>query len=189
MKLTTKWIVAPLLLTALGTTAAVTSPAAYAQADASGKTIVDLAVATPDLSTLVTAVKAAGLVETLSGPGPFTVFAPTNAAFAKIPPAQLKALLADKAALTKILTYHVISGEVPASVVTGLPYKAYKTTVSGDKFLISPSPTMINNAKIIKTDIMASNGVIHLIDTVIMPGKMDTVSKMKMGKMNKMGGM
>lgn len=133
------------------------------------KDIVAIAMSDPQFSTLVTAIKAAGLVSTLQGPGPFTVFAPTNAAFAKIPAAKLKAVLADKATLTKILTYHVLPGKIPASVVVGMSGPANKKTVEGATVKVSPKPPMVNNAKIIKTDIMASNGIIHVIDTVLMP--------------------
>ncbi len=137
------------------------------------KNIVELAAATPDLSTLVTAVTAAGLTSTLSGPGPFTVFAPTNAAFAKIPKAALDALIADKAGLTKVLTYHVVSGKV---LKAGIPLGKDITTVQGATLTINVvgSDVIITDAKggkskIITTDILATNGVVHLIDTVIMP--------------------
>jgi uncharacterized surface protein with fasciclin (FAS1) repeats len=140
------------------------------------KNIVELAVATPDLSTLVTAVKAAGLVETLSGPGPFTVFAPTNAAFKKIPDATLNDLLlpANKDALSKILTYHVVAGKVLKADIKPLPFTA--KTVQGGSFTVDVvgADVIITDAKggkskIITTDILATNGVVHLIDAVIMP--------------------
>lgn len=133
-----------------------------------GMDVVDTAVAAGDFSTLVTAIKAAGLVETLKGDGPFTVFAPTNEAFAKIPKAQLNALLEDKAALTKVLTYHVVSGKVMAADVVKMTSAA---TVEGQSIKISSSDdrVKVDNANVIKTDIAASNGVIHVIDTVIMP--------------------
>lgn len=151
-----------------------------ATAHAQDKDIVDVAAGNPDFSTLVTAVKAAGLVETLKGAGPFTVFAPTNEAFAKIPKAALAKLLKDKKALTAVLTYHVVSGKVMAADLK--PTQKVKTVQGGEVTIVtSPSP-MINNAKITKTDIEASNGVIHVIDTVIMPGKKSG----KMGKMHKM---
>lgn len=129
--------------------------------------IVDTAVKNPDFSTLVTAVKAAGLVDTLKGEGPFTVFAPTNAAFKKVPAAKLKALLANKALLTKVLTYHVVSGKVlAADLKNGEKVK----TVEGASATISlKHGAKINTAKIIKTDIEADNGVIHVIDTVLLP--------------------
>lgn len=132
-----------------------------------GMDVVDTAVAAGDFSTLVTAIKAAGLVETLKGDGPFTVFAPTDEAFKKIPEAQLAALLDDKAALTKVLTYHVVPGKVMAADVVKLNSAA---TVEGQSVKISSSDGVkVDNANVVKTDITASNGVIHVIDTVIMP--------------------
>jgi uncharacterized surface protein with fasciclin (FAS1) repeats len=128
--------------------------------------IVDIAVAGGTFNTLVAAVTEASLVETLKGDGPFTVFAPTDEAFAKIPQAQLDALLADKAQLTKVLTYHVVSGTVMASDVKA----GQVTTVEGSDVTITvDNGVMINNANVIKTDIVASNGVIHVIDTVLIP--------------------
>jgi uncharacterized surface protein with fasciclin (FAS1) repeats len=148
-----------LLLTGFATTA-----------KAQDKDIVDTAVAAGSFKTLATALTEAGLIETLKSAGPFTVFAPTDEAFAKIPKAKLDALLKDKAALTKVLTYHVIKGKVMAAQVVTLNGKSVatvegstaKVTVKGDK-------VMVNNANVVKTDIAASNGVIHVIDTVIMP--------------------
>ena len=129
--------------------------------------VIDTAVAAGDFSTLVTAIKAAGLVETLKGDGPFTVFAPTDEAFKKIPEAQLAALLDDKAALTKVLTYHVVPGRVMAADVVKLDSAA---TVEGQAVKITSSDGVkVDNANVVKTDITASNGVIHVIDTVIMP--------------------
>ena len=137
-------------------------------AQAAGKTIVDIAVGDPQFSTLVTALKAAGLVKTLSGKGPFTVFAPTNAAFAKIPKADLDKLLADKVALTKVLTYHVVAGKVTAAQVMKL--KMAKTVQGSEvNVMVMGKSVKINDAKVIKANIMASNGVIHVIDTVLMP--------------------
>ena len=128
--------------------------------------IVDTAVAAGSFKTLVTAVQAAGLVETLKGPGPFTVFAPTDEAFAKIPKATLDALLKDKAALTKVLTYHVVPGKVMAKDVKAGPVK----TVQGSSFTVSTTGGVkVDAANVVKTDIAADNGVIHVIDTVIMP--------------------
>ena len=129
--------------------------------------IIDTAVGAGQFTTLAKALTAAGLIDTLKGPGPFTVFAPTDAAFAKIPPAQLNALLADKAALTKVLTYHVVSGEaLAADVKTG-----QVKTVEGQSLnvVVSSMGVKVNNANVIKTDVMASNGVIHVIDTVVLP--------------------
>lgn len=130
------------------------------------KDIVDTAVAAGSFKTLVTAVQAAGLVDTLKGEGPFTVFAPTDAAFAKIPKDQLNALLADKAMLTKVLTYHVVAGKVMAADVKA----GMVPTVAGQSINVTTNyGVKINDAKVVKTDIMASNGVIHVIDSVLMP--------------------
>ena len=135
------------------------------------KTIVEIAVGNPDFSTLVAALKAAGLVDTLSGTGPFTVFAPTNAAFAKIPKADLDKLLADKAALTKVLTYHVVAGKVMAKDVLTMNGKGAKT-VQGQEVMIGvagSNVTLNGSSKVTAVDIEAKNGGIHVIDTVIMP--------------------
>lgn len=128
--------------------------------------IVDTAVAAGSFKTLVTAVQAAGLVDTLKGPGPFTVFAPTDEAFAKIPKATLDALLKDKAALTKVLTYHVVPDKVMAKDVKAGMVK----TVQGSSITVSTTGGVkVDAANVVKTDIAADNGVIHVIDTVIMP--------------------
>ena len=128
--------------------------------------IVDTAVKAGNFKTLVAAVQAAGLVDTLKGPGPFTVFAPTDEAFAKIPKATLDGLLKDKAALTKILTYHVVSGKVMAKdVKPGM----VKTVQGSDITLATAGGVTVNGAKVIAADVAADNGVIHAIDTVIMP--------------------
>lgn len=128
--------------------------------------IVDTAVKAGSFKTLATALTAAGLVDTLKGPGPFTVFAPTDEAFAKIPKAQLDALLKDKAKLTAVLTYHVVPGKVMAADVKAGKVK----TVQGSELTIATTGGVtVDNAKVTKTDIAASNGVIHVIDTVIMP--------------------
>ena len=129
--------------------------------------IVDTAKSAGTFNTLVTAVEAAGLADTLKGPGPFTVFAPTDAAFAKIPKAKLDALLKDKAALAKVLTYHVVPGKVTASDVKPGKVK----TVEGDSLTIEANggKVMVDKAAVTKTDIVADNGVIHVIDTVLMP--------------------
>jgi uncharacterized surface protein with fasciclin (FAS1) repeats len=145
--------------------AAIVAPAA-AQAG-SQKDIVDTAVAAGSFNTLATALKAAGLVETLKGPGPFTVFAPTDEAFAKIPKADLDALIADKAKLTKVLTYHVVSGKVMAADVTQL--KQAKTVEGQMVKIDTSSGVKINGANVIKADVEASNGVIHVIDSVMLP--------------------
>jgi uncharacterized surface protein with fasciclin (FAS1) repeats len=128
--------------------------------------IVDTAVSAGSFKTLVTAVQAAGLVDTLKGPGPFTVFAPSDEAFAKIPKATLDGLLKDKAALTKVLTYHVVPGKVMAADVKAGKVK----TVQGSEITLSTmGGVKVDNANVVKTDVVASNGVIHVIDTVIMP--------------------
>ncbi|MDP2771042.1 MAG: fasciclin domain-containing protein [Giesbergeria sp.] len=128
--------------------------------------IVDTAVKAGNFKTLVAAVQAAGLVDTLKGPGPFTVFAPTDEAFAKIPKTTLDGLLADKAALTKVLTYHVVPGKVMAKDVKAGKVK----TVQGQELTISTNMgVMVDQSKVIATDVTASNGVIHAIDTVLMP--------------------
>jgi len=140
---------------------------ASAQA-APAKDIVETAVAAGSFKTLAAALTAAGLVETLKGTGPFTVFAPTDEAFAKIPAATLDALLKDKAALTKVLTYHVVAGKVMAKDVVKLS-KA-KTVEGADvAIMVTNGKVMVNKAHVVKTDIEASNGVIHVIDSVIMP--------------------
>ena len=130
--------------------------------------IAGIVAGNPDFSTLLAAVKAAGLVDTLSGGGPFTVFAPTNAAFAKIPSAQLNALLNDPAKLKSVLLYHVVSGKVMAADVVKL---TTANTVEGSpiNIAVNGSTVMINDATVTQTDIAASNGVIHVIDTVLMP--------------------
>lgn len=133
------------------------------------KNIVEIAAGAEDFSTLVAAVKAAGLVETLSGEGPFTVFAPTNAAFAALPEGTVESLLKpeNKAKLTKILTYHVVGAKVMAADVKA----GEVATVEGSKFTIkvADGKVMVDDANVVKTDIVASNGVIHVIDKVIMP--------------------
>jgi uncharacterized surface protein with fasciclin (FAS1) repeats len=132
------------------------------------KDIVDTAISAGSFNTLVAAVEAAGLVETLKSDGPFTVFAPTDAAFAKLPAGTLEALLADKEKLTAILTYHVVPGKVMAADVVNL--KTAKTA-NGKPLSISATngSVMVDNANVIQTDISASNGVIHVIDTVVLP--------------------
>ena len=128
--------------------------------------IVDTAVKAGSFNTLAAALTAADLVATLKGKGPFTVFAPTDAAFAKIPKADLDALLKDKAKLTAVLTYHVVAGKVMAADVKAGKVK----TVQGSEITISTmGGVSVDNAKVIKTDIMTSNGVIHVIDSVIIP--------------------
>jgi len=128
--------------------------------------IVDTAVAAGSFKTLATALGAADLVGTLKGKGPFTVFAPTDEAFAKIPKADLDALLKDKKKLTAVLTYHVVPGKVMAADVKAGKVK----TVQGSEVTIATTGGVtVDKAKVVKTDIAASNGVIHVIDTVLMP--------------------
>ena len=144
----------------------VVSALAVAAFSVQAKDIVDTAVAAGNFKTLATALQAAGLIDTLKGPGPFTVFAPTDAAFAKVPKAQLDALLADKVKLTAVLTYHVVSGKVMAKDVKAGKVK----TVQGSELTIATAGgVMVDNAKVTATDIVADNGVIHVIDTVVMP--------------------
>ena len=134
---------------------AITALSAFSLA-AQAKDIVDTAVAAGNFKTLVAAVQAAGLVDTLKGAGPFTVFAPTDEAFAKIPKADLDALLKDKAKLSAVLTYHVVAGKV-------------KTVQGSELTLSTTGGVMVNGAKVIATDIVADNGVIHVIDSVVLP--------------------
>ena len=130
------------------------------------KDIVDTAVAAGNFKTLATALQAAGLIDTLKGKGPFTVFAPTDEAFAKVPKDQLDALLKDKAALTKVLTYHVVPGKVMAKDVKAGKVK----TVQGSELTVATaSGVMVDGAKVTATDIVADNGVIHVIDSVVLP--------------------
>jgi len=139
---------------------------AVASLSAQAADIVDTAVAAGNFKTLVTAIKAAGLVDTLKGSGPFTVFAPTDAAFAKIPKADLDKLLADKAKLKSVLTYHVVSGKVMSKDIKPGMVK----TVQGSAVTVATTGgVMVNNAKVVAADVPASNGVIHAIDTVLMP--------------------
>jgi uncharacterized surface protein with fasciclin (FAS1) repeats len=131
------------------------------------KDIVDTAVSAGQFNTLAKALTEAGLIETLKGKGPFTVFAPTDEAFAKLPAGTLEALLADKAKLTAVLTYHVVPGKVTASDVVKL---TEAKTVQGQNVKINTmGGVMVNDAHVVKTDVMASNGVIHVIDKVILP--------------------
>ena len=141
-------------------------------------TIVDVASADANFSTLVAAVSAAGLVETLSGTGPFTVFAPTNDAFAALPAGVLDALLLpeNKALLAQILTYHVVSGMVMAADVTD----GDVATVEGQKIKLSTmGGVTVNGAKVVAADVAASNGVIHAIDAVILPPGVDVTKFVK----------
>jgi len=144
--------------------------AAEAAAAATSPDIVAVAASAGQFNTLVAALKAGGLVETLQGPGPFTVFAPTDEAFAKLPAGTLDSLLMpeNKDQLVSILTYHVVAGKVTADEVVKLDSAV---TVQGESVTISTSDSgvSVNDANVIKADVMASNGVIHVIDTVLIP--------------------
>ena len=139
---------------------------ALASLSAQAADIVDTAVAAGNFNTLVTALKAAGLVDTLKGPGPFTVFAPTDEAFAKIPKADLDKLLANKAKLKSVLTYHVVPGKVMSTDIKPGKVKS----VQGAQLTVSTDGgVMVDKAKVTAADVAADNGVIHAIDTVLMP--------------------
>ena len=143
------------------------SPVAV-RAEAPTKTVVEIAAGNKDFSTLVAAIKAAGLAETLSGTGPFTVFAPTNEAFAKLPAGTVEDLLKpeNKAKLAGILTYHVVAGKVMAADVKA---GKVKTVNGAEATIATKGGVTIDKAKVVKTDIVGTNGVIHVIDTVILP--------------------
>ena len=144
----------------------VISALSLAALSAQAKNIVDTAVGAGNFKTLAAALTAAGLIDTLKGKGPFTVFAPTDAAFAKVPKADLDALLANKAKLTSVLTYHVVAGKVMAADVKA---GKVKTVQGSDLTVTTAGGVMVDQAKVTATDIVADNGVIHVIDTVIMP--------------------
>jgi uncharacterized surface protein with fasciclin (FAS1) repeats len=142
---------------------------AHADTKAAGKDIVAVASGNGSFNTLVAALKAAGLVETLQGPGPFTVFAPTDEAFAKLPKGTVEDLLKpeNKAKLVSILSYHVVAGKVMAADVKTMKAK----TVNGQSLdvKVTEGAVTVNKANVVKTDVAASNGVIHVIDTVVLP--------------------
>jgi uncharacterized surface protein with fasciclin (FAS1) repeats len=154
------------ILALLGTTV---SQRSFATDAAEKQTVVAIAAGNADFSTLVAAVKAAGLAETLSGEGPFTVFAPTNEAFAKLPAGTVDTLFKpeNKAKLAGILTYHVVAGKVMAADVKTSKVK----TVQGGELdiVVKDGAVTVDVAKVVKTDIVGSNGVIHVIDTVVLP--------------------
>ena len=132
------------------------------------KDLLDTAESAGSFNTLIAAIKAADLTATLKGPGPFTVFAPTDEAFEKIPADQLKALMQDKDKLRAILTYHVLAGRVSARDVAGM---SSASTMAGPALNIDTSHGVkVNNATVIQPDVMAANGIIHVIDTVLVPG-------------------
>ena len=141
---------------------------AFPASAGANKDIVDTAVAAGQFTTLATALTEAGLVETLKGAGPFTVFAPTDEAFAKLPAGTVEALLQDKDKLRQVLLYHVVPGKVTAKDVVKL--KEARTAQGSDVDIkVKGNTVMIDNATVVMADVMASNGVIHVIDTVIIP--------------------
>ncbi|MEO5568792.1 MAG: fasciclin domain-containing protein [Gemmatimonadaceae bacterium] len=145
------------------------APAALS-AQAPTRNIVQTAIDAGSFTTLVAAVQAAGLAETLSGPGPFTVFAPSDAAFAKLPAGTVDALLKDKAKLASILTYHVVAGKVMAADVIKMKSGKPKT-VNGQTIaiVVRDGKVFVDGAQVVTTDIVATNGVIHVIDAVVLP--------------------
>ena len=183
MKSTSRLIAAVALATStLAGTAVMADHHKMSNPSVPSKNIVETASAAPNLSTLVAAVSAAGLVDTLASPGPFTVFAPTNAAFEKLPAGTVGTLVKpeNKATLTKILTYHVVAGKLTAADIVGAIQagggKATLTTVSGDKLTarLSGNSVVITDGKggqsaVTTVDVMQSNGVVHIIDSVLLP--------------------
>jgi len=163
--------IAVLAASAVLATTGIASASTTAPHARTSQNIVQVASGAPQFSTLVSLIKKAGLVKTLSGKGPFTVLAPTNAAFAKVPKATLNKIASNKALLTKVLTYHVIAGKAPASAVVKLDGKTVKT-VEGSTIAVSVMGGKVylnGKTKVTKTDIMASNGVIHQINGVLLP--------------------
>ena len=158
-----------LVAVVFATLSAAAAPASPASPAAS-KTIVQVAAGNPQFSTLAGLIQKAGLVSALSGKTKLTVFAPTNAAFAKLPKATLKKVQGDKKLLTSILTYHVVKGAVPASKVVKLNGKSVKT-LNGKrvKIAVKSGKVYVNKARVTKTDVKASNGVIHVINQVLIP--------------------
>lgn len=159
-----------LTTSALGLAATATTGIVPARAVTGSSTIVDLAAATPELSTLVTAVQAAGLVDALSAPGSLTVFAPTNAAFDALPAGALDSLLADTDALTDVLTYHVSGSYYPAEALLG--QRGRVPTLQGGFIRVDATGSGVHlngNTRVTTPDVFASNGVVHIIDGVLMP--------------------
>jgi transforming growth factor-beta-induced protein len=145
-------------------------PPAKANTMMAKKSITEIAAGNPDFSTLVSLLKATGLDKTLAGDGAFTVFAPTNAAFAKVPKATLDALAANKEQLTQVLLYHVVAGKVLSGDVVKLSGKSVKTVQGSDvKVMVAGGKVMVNDSNVTAVDIDASNGVIHVIDSVLLP--------------------
>lgn len=176
MSIATRSLIAALVMLVLpfaatpahaGKKCAGTQVRSVALAKAAKSDIVDTAVAAGSFKTLAAALQAAGLVDTLKGEGPFTVFAPTDEAFAKLPEGTVEALLKDKAKLTAILTYHVVAGEVKAADVVKLD--SAKTVQGQNVSIDATDGVKVNDAKVVKADIVCSNGVIHVIDTVLLP--------------------
>lgn len=167
MKKSLPWLVA---LAAVGSVPAAVAEETPSAPTAPRKDLVDTAVAAGSFTTLAKAVQAAGLVETLKGPGPFTVFAPTDEAFARLAPGTLDALLKDVDALKQVLTYHVVAGRVPASQVVGL---SWADTVAGQpaRVRVDGKTVFVDDARVLTADVPASNGVIHVIDAVLLPRK------------------
>jgi uncharacterized surface protein with fasciclin (FAS1) repeats len=154
----------------LAAAAALAAAPTVVVAQAHGKTIAEVAATNGNFKTLTAALQAAGLVETLKGKGPFTVFAPTDEAFAKLPAGTVEALLADKEKLTAVLTYHVVGGKVTGADVAKM-MSAKPKTVNGAPLSINvrEGKVMVNDARVTTADVAASNGVIHVIDTVLLP--------------------
>jgi uncharacterized surface protein with fasciclin (FAS1) repeats len=157
-----------ILATAVVAAVAVAAPASFAKPSAGESDIVTTAVNAGQFKTLASLLTAAGLVDTLKGPGPFTVFAPTDEAFAKVPKATLDALAADPAKLKAVLLYHVVAGSVPASEVVKL---SSAKTVNGASVAVKVDGgnVFVNDARVVAADVKASNGIIHVIDTVLLP--------------------
>ena len=169
--LTQAFIIKNLKTYLLGSILSITMINAHADHHGKKKDIVDTAVAAGSFKTLVAAVKAAGLVDTLKGKGPFTVFAPTDEAFAKLPKGTVESLLKpeNKSKLADILTYHVVAAKVPAAKVKS--GKVGMVNKKNARVRVKDGKVTINKANVVKTDIMTSNGIIHVIDAVIMPPK------------------
>jgi len=158
-------------ITLLAATASLVAAPAALEAQMATKDIVTTAVEAGSFTTLAAALEAAGLVGVLQGEGPFTVFAPTDAAFAKLPAGTVEALLADTDALTRVLTYHVVAGRVTSSMVVGL---SEAQTVAGvaAPIEVRGGEVYVAGAKVVTVDVPASNGVIHIIDSVMLPPEM-----------------
>jgi uncharacterized surface protein with fasciclin (FAS1) repeats len=157
-----------LLLSFVG--AAIVAISAPTHVHAQTSDIVETLNSAGNFKTFTKALAEAGLTETLKGPGPFTVFAPSDDAFSKLPPGRLAALLKDKSALKEVLLYHVVTGSLTAADIGKLNGKSKKTAEGGEaKIMTMGAGIMVNNATVTKSDIMATNGIIHAIDSVMMP--------------------